>query len=417
MEEIKDAIMQLTGAVNAQIELTTRLDRRLQILEQEKEEVAVANLQAPATEDDLKEISKLPDAVKELQSFDGNPTRYLSWINNVENILKDYEIVKHKPIYRAILRSIRQKIRGSADTALISYNIYSEDWTQIKRCLSLHYADKRDVRTLEHQLSRMVQKNMNADEFYANVNHQLSLIINKIKTEDYSQETVNVLVESYRNRALDVFIRGLNGDLSKMLMIQKPQTLPEAYASCLEVQNLNFRNMQIHPRNILNTVTAPANQSFTKREQTRLPNFSTQQRIQYQQNQFQPKWTPQTMPQQNIPQQIWLPQANMPQNRPPPLPQKPPVPMDIDRSVQTRQVNYMNRPAIEAGMSRISEPGNFPRKPQRLFNIITQDSEEGSEDEIYDQHSTEGVEYNEPETNEENLELNFMEAASAAFHT
>lgn len=42
---------------------------------------------------------------------------------------------------------------------------------------------------------------------------------------------MNVLVETYRNRALDAFICGLNGDLAKMLAIQKPQTLPEAETS------------------------------------------------------------------------------------------------------------------------------------------------------------------------------------------
>jgi hypothetical protein len=125
----------------------------------------------------------------------------------VENILRDYEIMSDKPIYRAILQSVRQKIRGNANSALISYNIFDNDWMAIKKCLSLHYADKRDLRTLEHQLGNLIQRNMSLDEFYANVNHQFSLIVNKIKTEDYKPEAINVLVETYRNRALDVFIR------------------------------------------------------------------------------------------------------------------------------------------------------------------------------------------------------------------
>jgi hypothetical protein len=48
-------------------------------------------------------------------------------VHSVETILNDYEIIKHKPIYRTILQAIRQKIRGAADTALMSYNIYNED--------------------------------------------------------------------------------------------------------------------------------------------------------------------------------------------------------------------------------------------------------------------------------------------------
>lgn len=67
------------------------------------------------------------------------------------------------------------------------------------------------------------------------------------------------MTSSYRNGALDVLIRGLN-DLSKMLVIQKPQTLPVAYASCLEFQKLNFRNFSIHQSNVNNVISAPLNQ-------------------------------------------------------------------------------------------------------------------------------------------------------------
>ena len=44
------------------------------------------------------------------------------------------------------------------------------------------------------------------EEFYASVNRQLSLIINKLKTESYSLETVRALIEIYRNRNLDVSV-------------------------------------------------------------------------------------------------------------------------------------------------------------------------------------------------------------------
>ena len=229
MDQIATSITELTGAVNNILNQLKGLETRLKNVEDKSkstpsvsDRVAVP-LCCPRTETDLKEISRLPDCVKELQVFDGNPTQYVSWVHNVESILKDFEIVRNKPIYRAILMHIRQKVRGSADAALVSYNLFDNDWTSIKKCLSLHYADKRDIRTLEHQLSQLTQKGSKMDEFYAMVNHQLSLIINKVKTESFSEETVNALIESHRNRALDVFIRGLNGDLSRILIVQNLQ--------------------------------------------------------------------------------------------------------------------------------------------------------------------------------------------------
>lgn len=237
MEDLKTSVKELTGAVNLILDQLRGFEGRIALLENaganatsdagEPVRVTETPLVGPRTESDLKDISRLPDCVKELQVFDGNPTQYVSRIHTVEGILQDFKIVRGKPIYRAILQHIRQKIRGNADTALISYNIFADDWEAMKKCLSLHYADKRDIRTLEHQLNQLAQKGSKLDEFYATVNHQFSLLINKIKTETYSQETVNALVETYRNRALDVFIRGLNGDLSRMLIVQKPRTFPD----------------------------------------------------------------------------------------------------------------------------------------------------------------------------------------------
>lgn len=283
---------------------------------------------------------------------------------------------------------------------------------------------------------------MTLDEFYANVNHQFSLIVNKIKTEEYSTDTINVLIETYRNRALDVFIRGLNGDLSRMLIIQKPQTLPEAYASCLEIQNLNFRNFTIHKKNINNSVTAPINQIFSR------PNFNSPD--------FQRNHNQMTLPQRNVAynsvtaptnqifsrphfnppdfqknhNQMTLPQRNMAYNiqhqniKIPPRPThpKPPEPMDIDPSLQSRQINYMNRPPQQAQQSqqafkRENSYYNEPRRQQRVYHIETQ--EEGDNDE-YSQLLSEKADIEELEDEEEieeNAELNFMMGASLAYHT
>lgn len=123
----------------------------------------------------------------------------------------------------------------------------------------MHYTDKRGIRTLDHQLHQFHQKGSRVDEFYARVNHQFSLIINKIKTESYTVETIKAPVETYRKRALDVFVRGLNGDMSWMPLIQRPRTLLGAYSACLENQNVDLRNSSIHPSTVSNCVTVPIN--------------------------------------------------------------------------------------------------------------------------------------------------------------
>ena len=410
MEQLQDAITKLTGAVNAQIELTKKMERRLEKLETPKQlNDHGTGPQGPKNEMDLKEISRLPDCVKELQVFDGNPLHYVSWVSSVENILADYEIVKGKPLYRAILQSVRQKIRGTADAALVSYNIFNENWSSIKSCLSLHYADKRDQRTLEHQLSRLTQGNQSIDEFYANVNHQLSLIINKVKTENYHPDTMNVLSEMYRNRALDVFVRGLSSDISRMLTIQRPANLPEAYSSCLEFQNLNFRNLTIHNRNFNNTVTVPINQISEVRKNQHelpkpLPRLSLQQRnVGYNIHQQQ---------RYNVPQQ----QGHMVPQRP--QQPKPPIPMEVDESMKTRKVNYMNRPNYQnPNLKRElnSDVNIRTPKQQRVFHLEQYDAGEA---EPYEQYIENYSDKDDEDSEEEdNNEVNFMKEASLAYHT
>lgn len=53
------------------------------------------------TEYELKEISVLPDCVKELQAFEGWREAYLSWINRAQSILTDYDLIITRPLYRA----------------------------------------------------------------------------------------------------------------------------------------------------------------------------------------------------------------------------------------------------------------------------------------------------------------------------
>jgi len=99
----------------------------------------------------------------------------------------------------------------------------------------LHYADKRDLRTLEYQMAQMNQGTKTMEAFNSGINAHFALIIRFLKNGNQNPEILGALVETYRDRALDVFIRGLSGDLFKLLLIRGPKSLPEAYAICLEI--------------------------------------------------------------------------------------------------------------------------------------------------------------------------------------
>jgi len=166
MEEVKEVLNRLDSTIAA---LTTqmvgmkdkvrKIGNRVNILETDFEQRnPVADiplpLTRPRTEYELKESSAVPDCVKKLLTFEGDSEKYISWINRAQSIINDYEVIREKPLYRSVPIQIRQKIRGNADTALNAYNERDDDWTEIKRVLALHFADKRDVGTLEYGLTQ-----------------------------------------------------------------------------------------------------------------------------------------------------------------------------------------------------------------------------------------------------------------------
>jgi len=95
----------------------------------------------------LSDLDKLPDIELTLRDFSGNNSEYSSWKKSVGRVLKIYELRIGFPKYYEILLALRNKITGQADAVLKSYNT-PLDWTAISKCLTAHFADKRDLKTL-----------------------------------------------------------------------------------------------------------------------------------------------------------------------------------------------------------------------------------------------------------------------------
>ena len=107
-------------------------------------------------------------------------------------------------------------------------------------------------------MASIVQGNLPVQQFYQKVYAHLSLILNKISCLDVGEEDSRILTTAYRNKALDTFVRGLNGDLPILLGIKEPRDLPEALYLCEKLENQNLRlggkiantfNPPVHNRN------------------------------------------------------------------------------------------------------------------------------------------------------------------------
>ena len=86
--------------------------------------------------------------------------------------------------------------------------------------------------------------------------------------------------------------------------------------------------------------------------------------------------------------------------------------MDVDRSIQTRQVNYMNRPHQDNNLfKRKAGSANFPAKQQRLYHLTPGNVHPTEEEYLVT------ISENQEEVAPRNFDEseNFMEGASPAF--
>lgn len=337
----------------------------------------------------LAEMDRVPDIVKSLKEFSGQPGEFSSWKKAVDRILKIYEHLRGTPRYYGMLSVIRNKIVGQADIALESYNT-PLNWERIAKCLTLHYADKRDIGTLEYQMTTLVQGNNTIPDFYQIVFHHLSLILNKLCSSDMSQESLNNMTQAYRGKALDTFVRGLNGDLPRLLSIKEPADLPQALHLCLKLENVNFRTRHAMSSNsnVRNTqLPIPAPRRIVSSQSLAQPLSHSQfTPLPAPRKIFQPDHVsnPQRPFKNNLYGQMTYPiqyrenqpryQQNNPYTQPPkpsPAPQPKSEPMDVDTSIRSKNINYMNKPQpqTQPPIKRpYSQQVHQPQKNQRLFH-------------------------------------------------
>lgn len=114
MEEIKETLNALLAQMTGLKDDMKKMNNRMNTFEAENEArnpvvTPPVPLARARNEFELKEVSTLPDCVKELQTFEGQPERYVSWVNRAQAILDDYEVIKGRPLFRAILVTLGKR--------------------------------------------------------------------------------------------------------------------------------------------------------------------------------------------------------------------------------------------------------------------------------------------------------------------
>lgn len=203
---------------------------------------------SPSTERNILDSLRIPDAVKDLPKFDGNPRLLYDFISNVEEILTVLTPIDGTPLGKMILRSIRNKIEGEANEIL---NMYSTDlsWQSIKNNLILHYSDKRNETSLIRDLHLLKQNNKTLEEFYSSVVEIQASINNNLMIHEVDANIIKAKRDLFDKMCLNTFLSGLREPLGSSIRAMKPDTLPIAFSYCITEQNMFYIRQE--NRNIL----------------------------------------------------------------------------------------------------------------------------------------------------------------------
>lgn len=189
---------------------------------------------------------RIPDVVKDLPNFDGNPRLLYDFITNVEEILMFLKGTEHTPYGQIILRAIRNKITGTANELLNTY-LTRLDWTEIKQNLISAFADKRTETTLIRDLHNIRQSDRSLEQFHADILEIQAALLNNVLINEKDQKVINSKRELFSEMCLNAFLTGLKEPLGATIRAMRPDNLSTALAYCVKEQNITTSKQVIRP--------------------------------------------------------------------------------------------------------------------------------------------------------------------------
>lgn len=370
--EADGAAEAVQAAQAARAEQAAQIEQAEQAAQAARQAAAAAQAAAANVGQELNPIQNVlkslqtPQILRDLPSFDGSPVKLHSFLRSIDNLIPIINSVRGTPMHTIWIQAIRTKIVGDADNVLELYGT-NLDWDEIKSNLITHYSDRRDEISLTRDLFGITQIG-SVEDFYSKISHIVSLLINLLNINEANPQVKTAKNLFYQQMGLKVFLSGLKDPLGPIIRAQAPSSMKEALRLCLEEKNYHYaKSVKPQPppvpfkpfsqpppvpnRNPFAQRLNPFQQFLPRPQQSNQFNPFQQYTPRPQQsNQFKPfpfKPTPNPF---NIPrnqnpfQNPHNPFVNRNAFAPKPNVQPRPTPMDVDPSVRSRNINYMNRP-------------------------------------------------------------------------
>lgn len=188
----------------------------------------------------------LPDVIKYLPTYDGNPYALKRFIESVEEILLMFRGTDETPRGQMFLRAIRNKIEGKASELLDRLDT-PLNWDDIKRNLTRKLLDNRDELSIIEELHEVPFRRLSISNLYDTILDLKRALSCLADSRELPTSTILEKKNFYVSLCLRTFIKGLNPSLRNAVKVSRPITLDEAFDIAIRERDEYLQKRRRYP--------------------------------------------------------------------------------------------------------------------------------------------------------------------------
>lgn len=238
LDELKKIADQLQGISTRQLQQEQRINqltnRRANSDFSMSEDDAPTTLGPVNNTNIMESLSKIPDPIKSIPTFDGNPKQLNLWLTSAQNTLSQFKPLVADNVFKIYEQSVINKLQGRARDAICMAQ-YPVSFNEAKKILLTALGDRQELSSYKSKLWKNKQSDsMSVHKYYQRTKYLVENIKSLAKQDkDYAQAW-GAISKFIDQDALAAFISGLNEFYFGHALAARPKSLDDAYAFLCE---------------------------------------------------------------------------------------------------------------------------------------------------------------------------------------
>lgn len=200
----------------------------------DSEEEEIGELGPVSTQNIMESLSRIPDPIKSIPTFDGNPKQLNAWITSAESILNLFKPLVTTNVFMIYEQSVIHKLQGKAKDAICMAQ-YPQTFAEAKKILTSALGDRQELSSYKSKLWRNKQTDsMSVHKYYQKTQYLVERIKTLAKQDRDYAESWKAISKFIDQDALAAFVAGLNEFYFGHALAARPKSLEDAYSFLCE---------------------------------------------------------------------------------------------------------------------------------------------------------------------------------------